>query len=107
GHQAYGQAFSQWRREQNGAARHLLEGAIPVLRAAQSPLELCAWVLRARLVPEPDWAELRYLDSTAEAKRFPSIVAEVRWIISYRISLEGRLDAAVDVCRDARQRFDA
>ena len=106
GHQAYGQAFSQWQREQNGAAHHLIEGAIQDLFAAQSPFELCARVLRARLVPEPDWAELRSLASTAEAEGFPSIVAEVRWVTGYRISLEGRLGAAVDVYRDARQRFD-
>jgi tetratricopeptide (TPR) repeat protein len=106
GHQAYSQAFSLWRQEKNGAALHVLEGSIQDLRSAQSPFELSARVLRARVVSEPDWAELRSLDSTAVAMGFPTLAAEVRWIISYRMSLEGRLAAAVVVCRDARQRFD-
>jgi hypothetical protein len=105
GHRAFGRAFSLWRQEQAGLALGLLEGAVRDLRSAESPFELRARVLRAWIVPEPDWAELR--DLTAEEDRFPSIAAEATRIAAFRMSLEGRLAAAAEVHRDARRRFEA
>lgn len=107
GHQAFGRASSLAREEQTAAARAILDSAIADLRVAKSPFELRARVLRAWLVNEPDWAELQALDVTAEKGRFPSISAEARRIAAFRISLEGRLEAAVYGYRDAQRRFEA
>jgi CHAT domain len=107
GHRAYGSAFSSWRQEQRKAAQTLLDDAIQDLHSAGSPFELCARVLRARVTAEPDWAELRQLDAAAQQRGFPSIVAEVRWLMAYRMSAGGRLEKAVDAYRDAQERFNA
>ncbi|HEY0781263.1 MAG TPA: tetratricopeptide repeat protein, partial [Thermoanaerobaculia bacterium] len=62
GHRAFGHAFALWRQEETGAAEALLGEAIEDLKIAESPFELRARVLRAWLVAEPDWVELRLLD---------------------------------------------
>lgn len=106
GHQAFGQAFLRWREEQAGVALALLDDAIRDLQAAESPFELRARVLHAQMATEPDWAELRNLEMAAETKGFPSITAEARCITAFRISLEGRLEAAIDVYQYAQRRFE-
>ncbi len=107
GHQAFSQAFARYREERNAAALALLEEAIGDLRAAKSPFELRARVLKAWAVAKPDWAELRDLELSAEAGGFHSITAEVRRIAAYRATVEGRLEAAIDGYRDSRRRFEA
>jgi tetratricopeptide (TPR) repeat protein len=105
GHQQFGQALSLARQDQKGAALSLLEDVIQDFRSARSPFELRARVLRALTVPQPNWAELQELERISEEKEFPSIAAEVKFIAAYRISLEGTLEAAIVVYRDAQARF--
>lgn len=106
GHQAFGRAFLRWREEQARTALALLDDAIRDLGAAESPFELRARALRTLAAAEPDWAELRALEVEAEAGGFPSIAAEARRIAAYRITLEGRLEAAIDAYRDVRRRYE-
>jgi tetratricopeptide (TPR) repeat protein len=107
GHQAFGQAFLRLREERTVEARALIAVAIRDLQAARTPFELRAQVLQAWMVAEPDWDELRRIGEVAEAGGFSAIAAEERRIAAYRISLEGRLEPAADIYRDAGQRFEA
>lgn len=106
GHRDFGRALSLAREEKTEEARPLLESAIDDLQAARSPFELRARVLRAWTAEEPDWPELQDIELAAEEGGFPSIAAEAQRITAFRISLEGRLDAAVEAYRDARRRFE-
>lgn len=105
GHSSFGQAALKAREEKAAAAVALLDAAIRNLRIARSPFELRARVLRAWVVAEPDWDELRRLAATAREKGFSSILAETQRITAYRTSLEGRLQAAVHTYKSARQLF--
>lgn len=107
GHQQFAQALSLARQDHRGAALlALIDSAIEDLRAAESPFELRARVLRTLYAAETDWAELQELERIAEEKGFPSIAAEVQFIAACRISLEGTLQAAIVVYREAQARFE-
>jgi CHAT domain-containing protein/tetratricopeptide (TPR) repeat protein len=105
GHETFGRAFLRWREERAVESRALVADAIRNLHAVHSPFELRARVLRAWMAAEPDWEEIRRIGEEAEAAGFRSVVAEVRRIAAYRMTLEGRLEAAIDVYRDAQQHF--
>jgi hypothetical protein len=107
GHQTFGQAFLRWREERAVESRALIAGAIRDLQAAKTPFELRARVLRAWMVTEPDWDELRRIGEAAEESGFPAITAEARRIAAYRMTLEGRMEAAVDVYQDSQRRSAA
>jgi tetratricopeptide (TPR) repeat protein len=107
GHQAFGQAFLLWREERATEARALIDTAIRSLHDAKTPFELRARVLRAWMVEEPDWNELRQISEQADAGGFAAILAEERRIAGYRITLEGRKEAATDVYQSSQQRFAA
>lgn len=107
GHQAFGQAFLRWREERAVEARALIAEAIRNLQVARTPFDLRARVLQAWMVEEPDWEELRKISDEGEAGGFAAIVAEERRIAAYRMTLQGRLEAAADEYQDSQQRFSA
>jgi hypothetical protein len=107
GHQAFGQAFLCWREERAVEARALIAEAIRNLQAARTPFDLRARVLQAWMAEEPDWDELRKISDEAEAGGFAAIVAEERRIAAYRMTLQGRLEAAADEYQDSLQLFSA
>jgi tetratricopeptide (TPR) repeat protein len=107
GHQAFCQAFLRWREERATEARSLIDIAIRDLHDANTPFELRARVLQAWMVEDPDWNELSRISDEAEAGGFAAIIAEERRIAAYRITLEGRKEAATDVYQDSQQRFAA
>jgi tetratricopeptide (TPR) repeat protein len=105
GHQVFGQAFLRYREERIVEARGLIAGAIQALRSAGSPFELRARVLRAWMVEEPDWDELRQISEEAEDRGYAAIAAEERRIAAYRMNLEGHRDASSDVYLNSQQRY--
>ena len=105
GHRAFGQAFLLRRQEKVSEAQEEIATAILDLRAAGSPFELRARLLRAWMEEPPDWAGLRQLE--AEARSFPSIAAEARRILAYRLCLEGRFESSLRAYQEARRRFES
>jgi CHAT domain-containing protein/tetratricopeptide (TPR) repeat protein len=105
GHSSFGQAALKAREEKPEAALALLDVAIRNLQTAKSPFELRARTLRAWVIAETDWNDLRSLDVTARERGFLSILAETQRIMAYRTSLEGRLQAAIPAYENARRLF--
>jgi tetratricopeptide (TPR) repeat protein len=107
GHQIFGQAFLRLREERAAEARALINTAISDLTAAKTPFELRARVLRAWMAEETDWSELQRIGEEADAGGFSTISAEERRIAGFRISLQGRLEAAADVYEDSLRHYSA
>lgn len=107
GHRAFGRAFLLRRQEKISEAQAEIAAAILDLRAAGSPFELRARLLRAWMEDPLDWAGLRQLEDEAQAQAFPSITAEARRILAYRLCLEGRFESSIRAYEEARRRFEA
>lgn len=105
GHQAFGQAFLLMREEHNSEARALIAAAIRDMHAARTAFELRARVLQAWLAAEPDWGELQRISAEAEAGGFDAIAAEELRIAAYRMTLEGRMEPAMDVYQDSQRHY--
>lgn len=105
GHLEFARAFRLQRSERSGEAHELAGQAIDDLRAAGSPFELRARLLRAASSVEAAWSDLQLVEQAASEAGFLSLAAEARREAAYRMSLEGRLVAALDAYDDARRRF--
>jgi tetratricopeptide (TPR) repeat protein len=105
GHLEFGRAFRLQRSERSGEAHELAGQAIDDLHAAGSPFELRARLLRASSAVAAPWSDLQLVEQAAGEASFPSLAAEARREAAYRMSLEGRLAAALEAYDDARRRF--
>ena len=107
GHKTFGKAFQLYRQERANEAKTLLTETIRDFQLAKTPFELRARVLQAWAVTDTDWYELLKIREQAEARGFEAAAAEVLRIAGYRLTLQGRLEAASDVYQDSQQRFAA
>jgi tetratricopeptide (TPR) repeat protein len=107
GHEAFEKGFWLRRSEHSAAAYRLLSTAVADLHSAATPFELRARLLRAASSPEPDWAEIQFVENKGREGGFVSLVAEGRLQAAYRMSLEGRLQASLDAYAEAEGQFSA
>lgn len=105
-HDAFAEGSYLYRSERTGQAIPKITSAIEGLEAAESPFALAARLLRFWTEDSTAIEAVEALVGEAEAADFRTLAAEGYRIIGYRLSLAGRLEAALTAYDQALIRFE-